>query len=323
MTHSRDYPVASIDLYRYRIFLSPLEPLTLPEFKGGTLRGVFGHALRAVACTIQGEECPRCPFRFSCAYAMLFDPSPPPNFPDGGKFSAFPRPYVMNAPFSRKTVYAKDEAITFEVVLVGAAGSALPQVLTAFESIGRQGLKNGRGRFQVARVESVDSSGCVRTICTDGELTGEPIPIRVGGDVPAGDGFGSVVLHFVTPTRFDIEGSLCDTPPPFREIVRSIHRRASLLGALFCGIPFEAADLPPDADGDARIVQVIDHQIQWTEWERYSSKQKERLKQGGIVGAVVYHGPVSRFLPLLRLAEQINIGKSTTFGLGRVVISAS
>ena len=42
------------------------------------------------------------------------------------------------------------------------------------------------------------------------------------------------------------------------------------------------------------------------------------MKLGGLSGSVRYYGELAAFLPFFTLAEQLNIGKQTSFGLGEI-----
>jgi hypothetical protein len=44
------------------------------------------------------------------------------------------------------------------------------------------------------------------------------------------------------------------------------------------------------------------------------------MKLGGFVGEVEYRGELREFVPLLKLGEQIHLGKGTGFGLGKYVL---
>ncbi|MBN1106561.1 MAG: hypothetical protein JXL84_24375 [Deltaproteobacteria bacterium] len=47
----------------------------------------------------------------------------------------------------------------FNLVVVGRARDFLPYFIVTFEELGRQGIGVGRGRFRLARLESLDADG--------------------------------------------------------------------------------------------------------------------------------------------------------------------
>jgi len=71
----------------------------------------------------------------------------------------------------------------------------------------------------------------------------------------------------------------------------------------------------------AEKIKLIRNQTRWHDWERYSSRQKERMAFGGIVGEAEYKGPLGAFLPYLTFGQWTHVGKNATFGLGRYEVS--
>jgi CRISPR/Cas system endoribonuclease Cas6 (RAMP superfamily) len=69
-------------------------------------------------------------------------------------------------------------------------------------------------------------------------------------------------------------------------------------------------------------VRTVKDRLEWRDWERYSARQDTRMRLGGVVGEVMYEGQLGRFLPFLRLGEQVHVGNGTAFGLGafRIVL---
>lgn len=53
-------------------------------------------------------------------------------------------------------------------------------------------------------------------------------------------------------------------------------------------------------------------------WERLSEERGARHLMCGLVGDAVFEGQVGELLPMLAMAEVAHLGKSTSFGLGRV-----
>jgi hypothetical protein len=127
-----------------------------------------------------------------------------------------------------------------------------------------------------------------------------------------------LALHFLTPTRLKHNGRFVETAPAFHIVIRTLLRRVSSLSYFHAGQRWDT-----DYRGwieRAGQVETIASDVQWADWERYSSRQRRRMNLGGIVGRVTYAGEITPFLPLLRLGELIHVGKGVVFGNGRYEI---
>lgn len=78
-----------------------------------------------------------------------------------------------------------------------------------------------------------------------------------------------------------------------------------------------------DAFGRAEQVGITANRLRWEDWERYSTRQEDHMRLGGVVGTIRYTGPLDPFLPYLRLGEYIHVGKNTAFGLGQMAVRIS
>jgi hypothetical protein len=125
-------------------------------------------------------------------------------------------------------------------------------------------------------------------------------------------------------------GHYVQEAPPFHVVFRTLLRRVSSLSYFYAGQPWDV-----DYRGwieQAKQVDVAEAQISWQNWERYSTRQRQRMNLGGVVGSVTYRSDASNgldmgltpFLPLLRLGELIHVGKGAVFGNGQyeVIIEA-
>jgi hypothetical protein len=54
------------------------------------------------------------------------------------------------------------------------------------------------------------------------------------------------------------------------------------------------------------------------DWERYSSRQEQRMNLGGLVGRVRYAGALGPFRGLLAAGEALHAGKASVFGHGQM-----
>ncbi len=157
-----------------------------------------------------------------------------------------------------------------------------------------------------------------------GRPSGPARPGR-GGGMPRqieADSRGSTLrMRFLTPTRVTWQGDLV-TRPVFHVLFRSALRRLSSLAYFHHGF-----ELDVDFAGLARLaeeVELVEDRTYWVDWERYSSRQGERMRLGGFVGEATFmarENTWSRLLPFVFLAPLVHLGKNTTFGLGRVQLS--
>lgn len=152
-------------------------------------------------------------------------------------------------------------------------------------------------------------------------------------------------VEFLTPTRLKYRGKLT-SDLDFYLLFRAILMRLATLMNLYCeggevllpsGYKTDAGSLlryfysykELDSDSRKSIREAIKeskdisterNDLFWMDWERYSNRQGERMKLGGVVGKISFIGSLGKFLPYLLLAEHIHVGKETTFGLGKVKV---
>ena len=71
---------------------------------------------------------------------------------------------------------------------------------------------------------------------------------------------------------------------------------------------------------ESEKVKTVSNDLQWFDWERYSTRQKQKMTLGDVPGQVKYEGNLESFMQILKLGEYIHVGKGTSFGLGRYEI---
>ncbi len=77
----------------------------LPGYKGSTLGGVFGRALKTVTCTQGGRECSACTLRMRCLYAQVFETQLAVEILNEKNSSGPPHPFVIEPSLSWETDY--------------------------------------------------------------------------------------------------------------------------------------------------------------------------------------------------------------------------
>jgi hypothetical protein len=300
----------------------------LPQYKGSALRGAFGGTLKRVVCIRRDLDCEACLVRPSCIYTHIFETIPPEGIAafHGQKYA--PHPYVLEPPLEEKQRYAPGEPLKFGLTLIGRANDYLPYVIFAFDQAGRRGLGQGRGRFTLESVARRSDDGAEHPIYDGAEQrmatgefgldTGELVGSRLAQLGESGELSGKLKLRFLTPVRVRVDGDL-QGGVSFELLMRSLLRRLWQL-SLVHGEGEFTLDHRVLIER-AKAVKLVRSELRWLDWERYSHRQKTKMKLGGLVGEVEYEfaegADVDDFLPLLVLGEVLHVGTGTTFGLGK------
>ncbi len=294
----------------------------LPIYKGSTFRGVFGHALKYIACGLNGQECKTCLLRSQCIYCHVFETRLAVPVPAGVRLSSPPHPFVIQPPDTVQTRFALNDRFDFFLLLFGEVNYHLPHFISAFARMGKYGVGkkiNGqRGSFVLERV-TADG----RTIYpADNQLIhGESdiAQLSLNPSSTNDDNISCIEISLETPLRLKFANSLV-ADLPFHILVRAMLRRISALMIFYNG-----GEPPLDYRGLTRRaeekVSIVDSDLHWYKWERYSNRQKQKMPMGGMIGSVVYKGPMGDFIPLIRFCEKTHVGKQTAFGLGKISLA--
>ncbi len=258
--------------------------------------------------------------RQTCVYSRVFETPIPDDSRMMRKYTAAPHPFILEPPLTRQRNFLKEDALDFSLTLVGRAVDFLPYFIYAFEEFGRLGIGRNKGKFSLRSVRCATlADNRPKTPCTiyDGkikvfrppdkpdnwaELLSKPPPSRL-------------TIHFLTPARIKYNGHFTKNLE-FHILFRSLLRRISLLSYFHCDQKLDDSSFKT-LIGQARKVRVAHHSLYWKDWQRWSSRQKTKMKMGGVMGEVTYEGDIEPFWPWIRLGEYVHVGKGSSFGLGR------
>lgn len=326
-----------IVLSLYRFSLRATDELSLPEYWGSTLRGGFGHVFRRIACPARSGE--GCPIPYQCPYHLIFETSPPPEAQALRNLDEIPRPFVIAPPSpvtargepalspverpSRTTGgrHPPGAELSFGLSLIGRAIDFLPYFVVAFRELGLDGLGRGRGRFCLRQIDGIDVlSGEAHPVYRDEDHLVRSLDRRVSlaaCRARARQCNGRLTVRFLTPTRLKHNGQLAERPE-FHVLFRALLRRLSSLALFHCDVRLDV-----DYRGliaEAEQVKLTSNNTEWHDWQRYSSRQGQRMDFGGLIGEASYEGEFSAFLPYLLFGQWTHVGKNATFGLGRYLL---
>lgn len=322
---------------RFTFILEAEEEIYLPSYKGSTFRGAFGIQFKKVVCALKKEDCRDCLLKQRCVYAHIFE-SPSPNEDNIlGRVNAIPHPFVIEPPEGEKQRYHAGQTFSLGLILIGEAIQYLPYFIYTFDLLGKTGIGRGRGRCRLQEVYTISDNDnttliyCSKTRkvesfskeCIDLSqsilaVMEEKVPN------PAQNAPEEITLRFLTPTRLKYDGKLT-IGLEFHIFIRQLLRRLFLLRHYYG--KESSAEGGLSGDGYHRLLidrahatGIKESNLQWCDWERYSSRQDTRMKLGGFVGDIVYTGAISPFYPFIEAGKILHVGKGTSFGLGKYMI---
>lgn len=164
----------TLKIARYEFCLGARGEAVLPPFLGSTLRGSFGHALKAVACSMPHGECDRCFLIERCLYPKLFETSARKTPGLLGKGDDAPRPFIFIPPQPSSEsgfLRARDDLLrwrvkveggqqlVFGLTLFGDACVDLPYVVYAINLMAQHGFGADRASFALEAVAAIDANG--------------------------------------------------------------------------------------------------------------------------------------------------------------------
>lgn len=305
-------PGTRLPVARYRFAFRMRADLRLPEFAGSLLRGQFGAALRRAACITKAKTCDGCPLLATCPYPAIFE-TPAPAEHALQKFSAVPNPYVIEPPPLGTRFVAAGQTLSFGMVLVGRALDQLPLIVYALQRALSRGIGTQRAAGDLEDIVHEDAAGASVSVW-------EPGAGRVLAHVPQ---IALPAFEAAHEARLDI-----DTPLRLQENSRPLHgrdlsprrlatalvRRATLLFEFHAGRPGLGAAASELARHAERLAD--ERELAWHDWTRYSSRQRQAMTLGGVLGTWTLRGDLAPLAPWLWLGQWLHVGKNATMGMG-------
>lgn len=311
----------------------------LPEYKGSTFRGVFGHIFKDVMCISHTGECNSCSFDKVCMFKKIFDSPPPANSQKLRNYSAVPHPYIIEPPLDQKNFYKKDEIIKFSLILIGQAISLFPYFAYSFGLAGKKGIgRQKKGKFIITKIIN-DKDGELLYYYKNDELKSINNIYSIDDFINENKGGNfSVSLKFITPTRIMFNEKLV-SDPEFHIYVRNALRRVSNLNFFHCANLNDKdsnQSTPNNANIDCSHELELDFNyyieksmsvnskksLKWYSLDRYSNRQKTHMKLSGFIGDLSFEKVQLEYLWIIKLGELVHIGKNTTFGHGQYLITS-
>lgn len=318
--------LSQLNIARYRIILQSQTEAVLPALIGSTLRGAFGHALKAISCCVPHKNCNICFLSDVCLYTTTFEPT-------SQKLKDIPRPFIFEPPippFTKeisensilKLRVAEGGEISFDLILLGETIKKLPYFIYAIELFARHGLGVERQSFNIIEVFSIGANNSKTTVYAPSETKilphetfdlGSYVQKRLG-EIKAID---KLKINLLTPLRIRRDRELLEKIT-FVEFFKQCSLRLKFL--------MESYGKPIEYDYQSLMkksenVSVMKNLLWRHNFSRRSNRQEIKLDLDGMLGEISFQGPdFSEYLPIINAGEFLHIGHASNLGLGKFVI---
>jgi len=309
----------NLRLYPLRFSFVARESIHFPPGKSANLlRGAFGVIFRKIACVPHCPGARECEGRGACPYARMFEPSALDGGPSG--LADWPRPFVFRATHLDGCTVTPGAAFSFDLNLFDMWSPAIAYLVLAFSQLARDGLGPSRGRAGLSEVWQVGEDGEPVARIFDGVsflLQQGPAPMELSLE-PAAEPVERVRVRFTTPTELKSGRQLADRPE-FGVLASRIRDRLSTLRECYDDGPL-AMDFRGFGERASRV-RMTRCEIGRVEVARRSSRTGQVHPIGGFVGEAEYEGELAEFVPYLKAAKWVGVGRQTVWGKGELSVS--
>lgn len=273
-------------------------------------RGGFGMCLKRLCCRnpIRCEK--YCDRPTECAYGLVFE-TPNEEHLIHEQIKDAPRPYAIYPITQGPRLVEPDETLEVEWTLWGKAIELYPLLFLSWQELGRVGVTRDDVPVTLERVISQEN---ILFQYPSQELV-SPTPCNF--NIHDTEGVQDVTIQTHTPIRVKagerLAGKSFLSPEQVSQaFFYSLFRRIS---SLFPGDSIKQfIDLCFPA---IPSIQVNECNLEWVDFARYSHRQKELLKLGGVQGSIHWSSVPMNIVQLIQLGSIFHIGKGTTNGLGK------
>ena len=264
-----------------------------PYFLGSTFRGILGRKLRKMVCIKPFEDCKKCEFRNTCPYTVIFETEHLLNKPSK---------YIMKPPFEKKKLKTGDK-LFLEMTLLGDTANYWEFITGAYSGVHHIGKNRYIKLKDVEFLHPFESRYYpVKSFVPRFEavnflelITGkEIIDVRI---FPSNIKANGEIIKF---SNFDKD-----------IFIKAIVSRITNV-ALNYGIKNEKIFIKKDR------FDLVNLQLKPSPLKRWSNRKKRHMLIPAFEGSFSLKGDLSEIYPYLNIIETINIGKSVSFGLGKI-----
>jgi len=230
--------------------------------------------------------------------------------------------FVLRWPFLETRTVEAGDSVALEILFFGSGIALIPHFARSLIHLGRLGLVDGGGRYEIPQVHSLAADQSWAWIWRSSEPLDALAPnlLSLGGWLDTCLPLSQpLMLEFATPVRLMAQGR------PLRKVNFAqlfpfmLRRVTSMLHAHFS---LEVVDEPTRLLEAVCEVEVLSCELRWQDWQKVGAQRRHSV--GGFVGAMVLNGPLSEEIDwVLALSALTGVGKTAALGAGKLSLSSS
>lgn len=287
-----------------------LENTKMPESKVSAIRGGIGEMLLKQYC-LSDRKCEKCSFQEDCTVPRIF--YHPLKIKPGYVTTGESLGYIIECE-NRQTAFNKDDKLKINIILFGNVIIYFSQIVQALYMLGMYGIGKEKSRFQIAGIYNENN----QPILEDGAINNNKIMINTLSDyieknLKKLNRSDRKMLRFYSPLSQKFRGKWLDRFDG-QALIEAAIRRVYLLNCME-GNEIDKIYL------ENGFPQIEEQKVYHTQIDRYSNTHKSHIALHGIKGECLLENITDEALEYLIAGQLVHIGKNTSMGFGRYVIS--
>lgn len=301
---------------KYDFTLKFDSPILFDVYPLFVIRSVLGDKLRSICCRAKGKNCPECVFNKTCPYSWIFETILDKSNEAVPGRDRGSHPYFLSFPSKKfDNFQEKVDKLTFTLTLMGKAIEYFPYIFEAIKKAGKSGLLKERIPYSIESVVAFDE-----TLTDDEEnliknATAKDFSMEIDSNKSQKTEEKSYLVKFTSPLRINAENHILNTITAYQFFMATVRRMRTL-----CSMYGEVSD----SDFEKPLFNensIYNENFVFIDLFRWSSRQKQSMKLGGIIGECKLSGSLSEMEEkLIEAASIFGIGKNNALGLGQVSV---
>ncbi|PMP76271.1 MAG: CRISPR-associated protein Cas6 [Sulfurihydrogenibium sp.] len=287
--------MVNFEFVRLRFDYKILTPFSQPYFLGSSFRGIMGRKLKSTVCIKPFKSCQECELNQTCPYTVIFESELILNKPSK---------YVFIMPFEKRELKEGD-TLSIDVTLLGSSSDYWEFLIASLS-----------GEFSLGKGRILKSTN-VYYYNPLSEVY-KPVSSYVGKSNAVNffdckTGLNKIKVRLY-PSSIKLLGKILT----YRDFNKDVFVKAVLSRVSNVAKAYGFIDGKLQIDKEKFEIKNVD--MQPSPMKRYSNRKGKAMIVPAFEGSFEIEGDLNEILPYLYIVENINIGKSTSFGLGRVKI---